>query len=286
MNMNSAEYFGEPVRFDHLLSAVFRRKKIIFLIVIVSLSAAIATFLSVTPAYRTEIILRVNPELNSIDNASGLSSTLGALDLLPISSSTDTLSQHLAILNSRAFLGAFLAERRLVGEASNYGRFVKVVPSRLKAAERFQSKIMEVEVDRLTGLVHLRIEWPNANGAAEMATALVERLNTHSRRVAVLSAERKLAYLSERLDTDLGVERRSLLVHLIQVEERKLLLAKGEPEFALITIDPAFIPENPSSPKILVYIFFGISIGIFLSIGIIWILPKGSNSGHALEAVN
>jgi uncharacterized protein involved in exopolysaccharide biosynthesis len=62
------------------------------------------------------------------------------------------------------------------------------------------------------------------------------------------------------------VELRSVIYSLIESEIKKAMLARGDIEFALRVVDPAVVPEKPSSPKRWLWMLGGGILGFALSL--------------------
>ena len=112
----------------------------------------------------------------------------------------------------------------------------------------FKKKIRTVTTDAKSGLVTLTVRWTDPHTAAKWANDLVHLTNQYRRERAIKESEQNIAYLTaEAGKTDvLGV--RQAIYSILQNEISKMMLARGNEQYALKVIDPAIPPEKPASP--------------------------------------
>ncbi len=207
----------------------------------------------------------------------GISSLLGQFSTLSniagISLSSDSKkSESVATLQSRSLTEQFISDHQLVpvlfkdnlfSFASEGGKGQQ--PSLWKASELF-NRYREVTVDAKTGLVSLSITWRDPELAAQWANQLVELANRRLRDRAIQEAERNIAYLSEQSRKADLVALQSALSDIMGAQLKQAMLARGNEEYALRVIDPAFPPENPSTPRKIFVILAGLLVGFGTSV--------------------
>lgn len=121
------------------------------------------------------------------------------------------------------------------------------VPTLWQANRMFQKQIRQVSTDAKTGLIILTIKWKDPIMAARWANDLVKLTNSYLRDKAIAESERNIKYLNDQAAQASGVETRRTIYTLQEQEINKEMLARGRDEYAIKTIDPAFVPEKPSS---------------------------------------
>jgi LPS O-antigen subunit length determinant protein (WzzB/FepE family) len=115
-------------------------------------------------------------------------------------------------------------------------------------------------------LVTLSIKWTDAEIAADWAMTLVARLNNDMRQRALSEAERNVAYLQAELGaTNLATLKESI-GSLLEAEMQKLMLAKGNEQFAFRIVDSAQVPKRRSSPKRALIVVSATLLGGFLAV--------------------
>jgi uncharacterized protein involved in exopolysaccharide biosynthesis len=135
----------------------------------------------------------------------------------------------------------------------------KKIPTLWKANRDFR-KIRGVVDDKKTNMVILKITWKDPQQAAKWANDLVRITNSYLRDKAIQEAERNIAYLNEQASKTTVVEAQKSIYSLLETEINKEMLARGREEYALKVVDPAFVPEKPSSagPMLLGMLGFGL----------------------------
>jgi LPS O-antigen subunit length determinant protein (WzzB/FepE family) len=90
--------------------------------------------------------------------------------------------------------------------------------------------------------------------------------NDFLRDQAIRESERNIAYLNEQATkTDLLGARQAIFT-ILQSEINKVMMARGNDEYALKVLDPAFAPELASSPKLALWLAIGFVGGLILAI--------------------
>jgi uncharacterized protein involved in exopolysaccharide biosynthesis len=135
----------------------------------------------------------------------------------------------------------------------------KKVPTLWKA-NRYFKKVRSVVDDKKINMVILKITWTDPQQAAKWANDLVKITNGYLRDKAIQEAERNIAYLNAQAAKTTVVEAQKSIYSLLETEINKEMLARGREEYALKVVDPAFVPEKPSSagPVLLALLGFGL----------------------------
>jgi hypothetical protein len=140
------------------------------------------------------------------------------------------------------------------------------VPTLWKANQYFKSHVRGLVTDTKTGLSTLTITWRDPKLAAKWANDLVRLTNDYLRDQAIQESERNIAYLSEQASkTDL-LGAKQAIFSIMQSEINKVMMARGNDEYALKVLDPAFAPELPSSPKPVLWMAIGIFGGLIVAV--------------------
>ena len=141
----------------------------------------------------------------------------------------------------------------------------KKVPTLWKANRLFARTIRSVAEDK-KGLVVLSIRWKDPKLAARWANDLVKLTNVYLRDKAIAEAQRNIAYLNEQAAKTNIVEAQRTIYSLLQSEINKEMVARGREEYALKVIDPAFVPERPSSAGAIILSLLGFGVGCVLAV--------------------
>jgi uncharacterized protein involved in exopolysaccharide biosynthesis len=123
-----------------------------------------------------------------------------------------------------------------------------------------------VEEDARTGLVTLSIEWRDPVLAAAWANLLAVRLNDHMRQRALTEAEANVKYLRNEFESTSIVALQQSISGLLENEMQKLMLARGNAEFAFRIIDRAEVPRTKSKPRVALIVAVATVFGGMLSV--------------------
>jgi uncharacterized protein involved in exopolysaccharide biosynthesis len=204
-----------------------------------------------------------------------LSSLGGLASLVGLSSSANaSRAQDIATLKSQVLTQRYISEHQLLpilfakkwNPAAHSWR-TKKVPTLWDGNRYFKEKVRSVTEDAKTGLIRVTVTWTDPDLAAQWANGIVKMTNDYLRTKAIDEANRDIAYLQRQADKTTEVEVKQAIYSLMQQEIRNAMIAKGEHEYALKVIDPAFVPEKPSSPKPLLWTIAGFLAGLATSLG-------------------
>lgn len=121
--------------------------------------------------------------------------------------------------------------------------------------------MLSVVESRDTGLVTVSLEWVDAEVAASWLMLLVSRLNEGLREQALQEAEGNVQYLREELAQTNIVTLQQSIARLLEAELQKLMLARGNEEFAFRIVDAAEVPKRPSRPRRVLIVAIGLLLG-------------------------
>jgi len=141
----------------------------------------------------------------------------------------------------------------------------KKTPTLWKANGYFK-KIRGIVDDKKSGTVILTITWKDPKQAAKWANDLVRITNSYLREKAIQEAQRNIAYLNEQAAKTNVIEAQKSIYSLLETEINKEMLARGREEYALKVLDPAFVPEKPSSAGPVLLALLGFGLGCTVSV--------------------
>ena len=264
---------------------LWSRRKFVVLTTALATSLATGASFLIDKSYQASVVVVAvtDPDSNGrLGSSGGLVSQIGGLaSLAGLSVGADNKkAESLAVLESEALTEDFITKNDLLpviyqNRWDPMRKTWKVsepekVPTLWKANQYFKSKVRAVSVDSKSGLVTVSVKWKDPNVAARWANSLVAMANDYLRSRAIQEAERNIAYLNDQASkTDVtGVKQ--AIYEILQSEIDKAMLARGNLEYALKVVDPAFAPEIASSPKRAVWVSLGFLGGLFLSIVLIF----------------
>jgi uncharacterized protein involved in exopolysaccharide biosynthesis len=268
-----------------LVSILWAERWLIVAITLLATAAAVVASVTMQKQYQATVTF--SPVSNSssggqLGGLGSLASQFGGLaSLAGISLSGDAKkSESLAVLQSEALTEDYIRSNNLMPILFSklwdpVGRKWKVadpdkIPTLWKANKFFKS-IRSVVTDPKTSLVTFSITWKDPVLAAKWANDIVRLTNDSLRDQAIREAEKNITYLTEQAaKTDL-VGARQAIYSILQSEINKSMLARGNADYALKVLDPAFVPEISSSPKLSIWGPIGLVAGLMLSLFVVFI---------------
>jgi uncharacterized protein involved in exopolysaccharide biosynthesis len=208
-------------------------------------------------------------------STSEMGGVLGALAGISLGSDS-AKSEAIAVLQSESLTDAYIVQNNLLpvlysddwdAKTNSWKSAKDAGKDTLWMANRkFDRNIRKVAANVKTGLITMTITWRDAQVAAQWANGLVRMANDRIRDKAIEQAERNIAYLNEQAEKTNVVEMRQVIFNIMQKELTKAMVARGSEEYAFKVIDPATVPERPSSPRKTLWILGGGFGGLLLSI--------------------
>jgi len=225
-----------------------------------------------TEWYKAEVVLA--PVGVKSASTQGLTSQLGGLGILAGivgGLGGAHTSEPIGVLKSRDFARQFIEEQGLLHVLladkwdARLGRWKESDPRRQPdirdAIEYFDKHVLLENEDKKTGLFTVGVEWKNAALAASWANTIVDRLNEQMRSRALAEGEANVAYLQKELASSDVVEVKQAISRLLETELQKVMVARGDRQFAFRVVDHADVPKWRSSPNRRVVVAVGILAG-------------------------
>lgn len=270
---------GNPGReFDllDLWNLLWRDRWLVGLVTIGLTLCAVIYALLAREWYRAEVLLAPASQSSALATASPLNALA---NLAGIGVADGMIAEPIAVLKSRDLAREFIEDEGLMtvllADAwdKDAQRWKKESPEDQPdirdAVKYFDEKVRRVEDDTLTGLVTLKIEWTDPQMAAYWANALVDRLNSRMRARAISEATANIEYLQAQLDATSVVTLRQSLAQLLEVEQQRLMLARGNEEFSFRIIDSAEVPKRKSKPRRVLIVALALLSGLVFSAAVV-----------------
>lgn len=277
-----AEKAEDEIDVRAVLRAIWDSKISIILITTVCTLAAVVYALMATEWYRAEVILAPVAE----ESESMLAGSLGGIASLAglnLGRSGST-AEAMAILRAREFVGRFIEDNGLLQILyaedwdAERGAWRETDPAEQPdirdAILYFLDNVLGVSQDKDSQLATVSIQWTDPELAARWANELADRLNEQMRRRAEREAETNVAYLQEELSRTNLVTLQQTISRLLETELQKLMLARGNEEFAFRIIDAAQPPKYRYYPRRFAIVAFGGIVGGFIAL--VWVFLRRS----------
>ena len=157
--------------------------------------------------------------------------------------------EPLAVLRSKGFSREFITEQNLMPVLLKDVKSSDGKPLDIRDALRQFEKVRTVSDDKKTGLVTLGIRWKDPETAANWANLMVQRLNSRLRAQALAESQRNVDFLQKEMAATSVVSLQQSMGRVLEGEMQKLMLARGNEQFAFKVIDPATPPKQRDAPK-------------------------------------
>lgn len=267
----------DEIDIRELWGIIWTGKWRIIAVTIVFAVASVAYALLATEWYRAETLLAPAEE----KSAPSIGGQLGGLAALAgVSIGGGDSVEAVATLKSRDFAREFIEDQGLLQVllAEEWDEVTQrwheddplKQPDVRDAVRYFHENVIRVSEDRQTSLVTLAIEWTDPQMAADWSTALAKRLNDRLRERALRDAEANVDYLRQELAATNVVGLQQAMSGLLESELQKLMLARGNEEFAFRIIDDAEPPKQSVRPRKALVAILGTMLGGLL--GLAWVV--------------
>lgn len=248
---------GDEISLRELWAVLWKGRWQIIAVTALFAIAAVTYALLASEWYRAEVLL-VPADEKAATSLGGQLGGLAALAGVSVGGGGDS-AEAVAVLRSREFAREFIEDFELLtvffaddwdAEQQRWRvRDPERVPDARDAVKHFHERILRVSEDRATRMVTLAIEWTEPDVAADWANALVRRLNIRLRERALREAEDNVAYLQAEIARTNVVTLQQSIGRLLESELQKLMLARGNEDFAFRIVDAASPPKERVRPK-------------------------------------
>jgi uncharacterized protein involved in exopolysaccharide biosynthesis len=196
--------------------------------------------------WRAEVVLAPADKKGGMSGA--LSQLSGLASLAGVSVGGGDSNEPLAVLKSRGFAREFITDMNLMPTLFKGAENLKDKPD-IRDAVRVFEGVRTVSDDKKTGLITLSVRWKDPDTAALWANELARRVNARLRAEALAEAERNVAYLQKEMAATSVVSLQQSMGRVLEGEMQKLMLARGNEEFAFKVIDKATPPKQREAPR-------------------------------------
>ena len=140
------------------------------------------------------------------------------------------------------------------------------VPSLDEAVEKLRRELIDIEIDKVTGLLSVSFEARDRRAVAKWTTNYIDLANRAIRGRTTAESERSLEFLNRELQETQPVAVQQAIYGLIQSQLNSKMLASVREEYAFRTIDNATEPsvKRPERPVRRAYAVVGAFLGMLL----------------------
>ena len=269
--MNSDNKDNDVFDLRSVVDAVRRDRVLFFSVLLTSIAIGFGYAFLSKQWFRAEVIM---VQVDSKSLPGGLSQLSGLASIAGVNLSRGDNQQPLAVLKSKSLVASYIDSNNLVPIifAENWdaktGSWLvdeEKVPDILDAVSRFDEDVRQISDDKKTGSITLRVVWHDPETAARWANELVQAANARLRAQALADAERNVSYLQREIASTGVVTLQESLGKVLESEMQKLLLARGNEEFAFKIIDKATPPKKRYRPYRALVLLFSTFVGLLFA---------------------
>jgi LPS O-antigen subunit length determinant protein (WzzB/FepE family) len=246
---------------ETLIGLIWRGKWILLAVFLVcGLSAYFLSGL-MRRAYRAETLIFPAQSGNS-GLLSGISSLVGSSALSSLGMAQDvnkneamgTLTSHALIqefIKQRGIVSVLCRERAITCYDEARGGSLAVERNMNSAVKLFQSNLLAVNEDQITGIIRVSVIWFDRQIATDWCNGLIALTNDRVQQRTRSMAERRIAYLHQAYERATIVPVQTASASLLQMELSKEMDASSRPDYAFHIIDAASTPDDryPARPR-------------------------------------
>jgi uncharacterized protein involved in exopolysaccharide biosynthesis len=254
-------------------------------------AAAMAIYtLLATPWYRAQVSLLPVENKDTAGLMSQIGQLSGLASLAGINLGGNDKAEPFAVLQSHDFARAFIEKEKLLtvlladkwdATSGRWRTTTADTPDIRDAVEYFEKHVRRVGEDRKTGLIILTVDWTDPTLAAAWANAMALQINAQMREVAIEHAQTSIAYLRSELAATNQVSLQQAISRLLESQMQRLMVARGNEEYAFRVVDRAHVPKKRFMPQRVLMTLAAAIVGAFLSSA--FLALSGSRRAAALR---
>lgn len=261
------------------LSAIRLRKLLVIVVTLLFLAGGVAVALLSTKYYQAKVVATFAGEAKSSGGLGALVGQFGGIAELAgvqLGGQAGARDANMAYLKSRDFIDQFIVEKKLMpilfekkwdAQAGTWKVPEDKQPTQWQAYQIFSKQILDVQLDKKTGLITITVTWRDRDQAVDWANDLVLGANRELRRRAIAETEVTINYLENELKKTSVAEVQTTIYKVMEAQVKAMMLANTQEQFAFKVIDPAKTVDKSSfvKPKRLTIVLAAGLLGIFFS---------------------
>ena len=284
--------FEDEIDLLVLFKAIWKKRIFNYIATTIISLASIIYALSLTNYYTSESILNIRDSKDSsmVNNSFGLSSMVG-LNLF--GGTNESASEIIELIQSREFVKRLIrledvlpsllaiesydsSSKKLIFDSDVYDsknkKWVRNVkhnqlsmPSYLEA-HRAYSEMLDVSVDKVSGLISLKFEHVSPIFAQKILSLIIREANNFNREMDIKNTNLALSHFEKELSKTSLLEMKESINQLIETQLETRMMASIYDDYILVSIEPPFVPDRRSKPSRSFIVIFSTLIGGLMSL--------------------
>lgn len=140
-------------------------------------------------------------------------------------------------------------------------------PTSWELYQEFSNRL-SVSTEKTSGLITISIEYYSPILAQQWVELYISSINAYMRERKLTQVNNNIDYLKAQITKTAFADMKEVFYQIIEEQIKSKMLAEASPEYAFVTVNPAMVPEEKSSPKraliCLLVTFLGFMLAVFI----------------------
>ena len=140
-----------------------------------------------------------------------------------------------------------------------------IEPTSWELYEEFSDRLT-VTTDKTTGMITIAIEYYSPVLAKQWLDTYITTINDYMRTRKLEQTNSNIEYLEAQIEKTAIAGMKEVFYQIIEEQIKNKMLAEASPEYAFVTVNPAMVPEEKSTPKRALICVLAVMLGGMLSV--------------------
>lgn len=143
-----------------------------------------------------------------------------------------------------------------------------IEPTSWELYEAFSERLT-VTTDKTNGMITVSLEYYSPILAKQWLELYIITINDYMRSRKLEQTNNNIEYLEAQIEKTAIAGMKEVFYQIIEEQIKNKMLAEASPEYAFVTVNPAMLPEEKSTPKRAVICVLSVLLGLMISIFVV-----------------